>query len=280
MIKINIEKIICRTKRWLGSAAGKISLILIVLSMVILALACSSWGNLSVKAANNINNILFGIGTNLLGIIVTVSFVQYFIDKQSEQIDKRAEIDKIKRYDRFAEVLINRYLMYYNCVTSPMGKRHDQDPLQMKNIFPFEDMCDMYKQSLYMCEGVFEPSIVLLYKAEEKLSSYMIQMLENIEFKYNEPLKNILMNFVEICVEYDVRGAVLGNMDVTLAGSGKKMTEEIEMSIKDPSYSWVEKAKNGELNSNVILPYVRLYSLLIMEMNLLIQYKEYLKNMA
>ncbi len=30
------------------------------------------------KTASNINNTLFGLGTNLLGIIVTVSFVQFF----------------------------------------------------------------------------------------------------------------------------------------------------------------------------------------------------------
>ena len=36
--------------------------------------------------ANNINNILFGMATNLLGIIVTVSFVQFFIDKQNHDV--------------------------------------------------------------------------------------------------------------------------------------------------------------------------------------------------
>ncbi len=35
-------------------------------------------GNFTEKTASNINNTLFGLGTNLLGIIVTVSFVQFF----------------------------------------------------------------------------------------------------------------------------------------------------------------------------------------------------------
>lgn len=41
-------------------------------------------------------------------------------------------------------------------------------------------MCDLYEQSLYTCEGIFEPSIVLFYKAEEKLRNYIIDMVENI----------------------------------------------------------------------------------------------------
>ena len=78
-------KIKQKCKEWLGSAAGRISLLLFIISLLMLIIACSSWDATSERAASNINNILFGISTNLLGIIVTVSFVQYFIDKQNER---------------------------------------------------------------------------------------------------------------------------------------------------------------------------------------------------
>ena len=54
-------------------------------------------------------------------------------------------------------VLINRYLMYFHCVTTPINKRKNENPLEIKNDFIFEDMCDLYEQSLYTCEGIFEP---------------------------------------------------------------------------------------------------------------------------
>ena len=79
----NMEKITL----WIKSAAGKISIFLMIMSIIILALACSFWGNFTEKTASNINNILFGLGTNLLGIIVTVSFVQFFLDKQNEKVE-------------------------------------------------------------------------------------------------------------------------------------------------------------------------------------------------
>ena len=97
--------------------------------------------------------------------MATVSFVQYFIDKQNEKQAQQEEATLIKRYDRFMEVLIKRYLMYFHCVTTPMDKRQNENPLELKNDFNFEDMCDLYEQSLYTCEGIFEPSIVLFYKA-------------------------------------------------------------------------------------------------------------------
>lgn len=270
-------KIKQKCKEWLGSAAGRISLLLFIISLLMLIIACSSWDATSERAASNINNILFGISTNLLGIIVTVSFVQYFIDKQNEKQARQEEATLIKRYDRFMEVLIRRYLMYFHCVTTPMDKRQNENPLELKNDFNFEDMCDLYEQSLYTCEGIFEPSIVFFYKAEEKLRNYIIDMVENIDFKYNEELLQILMCFVESSIEHDMRGAILGNIN-TQSG-GEKLTKTISKYIKDSSHQWVEKGKRGELSANLMLPYVQLYQVLKIEIDLLIQYNEYLREL-
>lgn len=120
-----------KCKEWLGSAAGRISLLLFIISLLMLFIACSSWEATSERAASNINNILFGISTNLLGIIVTVSFVQYFIDMQDEKQAQLEEVALIKRYDRFMTVLINRYLMYFHCVTTPINKRKNENPLEI-----------------------------------------------------------------------------------------------------------------------------------------------------
>lgn len=158
-----------KIKKWIKSAAGVVSIILFVISIILLVAACSDYGNFSERTANNINNILFGLATNLLGIIVTVSFVQHFIDKQNEKDEHSEENLKIKRYDRFMNILLTRYLMYLNCVTTPIERRSKNNPLRLSSQFKFEDMPDLYKQSLYTCEGIFESSIELFYKAEEKL---------------------------------------------------------------------------------------------------------------
>ena len=162
--------------------------------------------------------------------------------------------------------------MYY--LYSSTNKRKNENPLEIKNDFIFEDMCDLYEQSLYTCEGIFEPSIVLFYKAEEKLRNYIIDMVENIDFKYNEELLQILMRFVESSIEYDMRGAILGNIN-TQSG-GEKLTKTISKYINDSSQQWVEKGKRGELSANIMLPYVQLYQVLKIETDLLIRYNQYL----
>ena len=267
-----------RLIRWFKSAAGKISIILLIASIImLLMIVWSPYAVFGEETASKIDNGLFGLSTNLLGIIVTVSFVQYFIDKQDEQEEKAAEIATIKRYDRFMTVLIDRYIMFYNSVITPIEKRMNYNPLEVRNEFSFEDMHDMYKQSLYMCEGIYEPSIVLFYNAEEKLRNYMIEMVQKIEFKYNEPLKDIIMGFVEQSIEFDMRGAILGNMHIK-SGS-KKLSEVAEEYIKDLPCDWVNMKQKGELNGNIMMPYVILYDLLIFEINLIIKYRDYIRDM-
>lgn len=95
--------------KWRKTAAGKISIILLVLSVILLVIACSPWGSFTERTANNINNILFGIATNLLGIIVTVSFVQYFIDKQDEQEELIQEKNMIIKYNRVMNLFLKKY---------------------------------------------------------------------------------------------------------------------------------------------------------------------------
>ncbi|TLD82659.1 hypothetical protein LS70_006725 [Helicobacter sp. MIT 11-5569] len=263
-----------KTKKWIKSAAGVVSVVLFITSIILLAITWSDYGNFSERVATNINNILFGLATNLLGIIVTVSFVQYFIDRQSEKDKHRKENLKIKRYDRIMRVLLERYLMYFKCLTTPIEIRNKNDPLRMLDQFKFEDMCDLYRSSLYICEGLFESSIELFYESEEILRNYMVKMIQNINFKYNEQLKEIIMDFVEKSIEYDVRGAVLRNM-TTYCGE-KRNSETIMEYIKDTSQDWIGKEQRGKLNSNIMLPYTRLYKLLKIEIELIKGYEEYM----
>lgn len=265
--------------KWRKTAAGKISIILLISSVILLVIACSPWGNFTERTANNINNILFGIATNLLGIIVTVSFVQYFIHKQDEQEELIQEKNMIIKYNRVMNLFLKKYKKYYNCVTNPMAERKNIDALTLNPKFQFQDMRDMYRQSLFLSDGFYEPSIVLFYRAEDNLRSYIIKMLENIQFKYHEELYDLLIEFVELSQSIDVRGSILD--DILVKKIDEKFLKEIEGYIKEAEqHKWVEKALEGNLVSNVMLPYVQLYWLIQKEAELLIRYEEYILKIA
>ena len=265
-----------RVRKWLQSAAGKISMILLIISIIFLIIAFSSWGNFTDRTANNINNFLFFLATNLLGIIVTVSFVQFFIDKQNHNVDKQNELEEVLRYDRVLSIFIEQYTLYYRCITTPVSEDMRTD-YKLNADFAFKDMGDMYEQNRYMAEGLLEPAISVFYRFEDKIREYMMSMLNNISFKYYIEIENILEEFVEKSFSLDTRGNILGNISIMLGK--EKITDVISKSIKDSTCDWIEVISHSK-NANIMAPYVQLYFLLKDEADLLTKYKEEVDKLA
>lgn len=266
-------------KRWIHSAAGVVSIVLISISILFIFIAWSSHRMCFLSPTNisAINDILIGLATNLLGIVVTVSFVQYFLDRQNEEFERKEEIAKIKRYDKYMQTLISRYIHFYMALTTRITDRNDIDiNAAFDHKFKFSDLADLYKPSLYISGGVLDPTIVVFFTAEIKLREYMLRMFENIDFKYNQELYDILMSFVIESEENDMRRPVLENMKV-ISGQ-KKMTDEVAAMISDETHEWLLLYQRGELTSNIMLPYVCLYYLIQNEMKLIKEYKNYMNN--
>ncbi len=260
-----------RLRKWLKSAAGKISVFLLIISIILLIIACSSWGDFTDRTANNINNILFGMATNLLGIIVTVSFVQFFIDKQNHDVEKKNEREEILRYNRILSIFIEQYTLYFRCITTSFSEDKRTD-YKLNKDFNFRDMGEMYEQNRYMTEGLLEPAISVFYRFEDKIREYMISMLNNISFKYYTEIENILEEFVEKSFSLDTRGNILGNISL-MWDKEKKIKDVISESIKDTNYDWIEIISQSK-NANIMRPYVQLYFLLKKEADLLNKYRE------
>lgn len=266
---------------WIHTAAGKVSIVMIIISMLLLILAWSTVGItfISMHDANTANNVLIGIATNLLGIVVTVSFVQYFIDKQDDVRKRKDEIMTIKRYDKYMQTLIRRFLMYYVSVTTRI---HDRNKVESDNAFKrrfkFSDIADMYSPSMYLNEGFLEPSIVLFYRAEEQIREYMLKMLENIDFKYNEPLEKILQDFVTKSVDLDMRGNLLGALD-TRMGKREKLSEYVSKEISNENEDWLGMFQRGKLKGNLMMPYVIFYYSIQDQTRMLKDYIGYIKEL-
>lgn len=275
------ESMYVMLKKWIQTTAGKISIILLLISTALIILAWSTHDLicLSEWGTEITNNILVGLATNFIGIVVTVSFVQYFFDKQNAEEEQKEEIKKIKRYDKYMATLIRRYLMFYMSLTTRLNERTSIDIEKAFNHqFNFSDMADMYKASLYVSEGFSEPTIVLFYQAEEKLRSYMLRMLENIDFKYTPELEVLLQSFVTQSVDFDMRGQILGNIK-TAQGCDKKLIEDISSYIADEKHDWPGMFHRGELKSNLMLPYVLLYYCIQDQCRMLKEYRDCLQKL-
>lgn len=262
------------------TASRKVTIILIAISLVFFAIIIFlDYSNIDFifKLKNEtLKNILIGLFTNLIGIIITISFVEYLFYKQNEKKEKENEIKTIKEYDIILSIFIEEYIKYYKCITTPSLERTKEKTLKVD--FKFEDMCDLYEKSLYVDADLFKPAITLFYDAEEKVRNYMIREIENIEFKYHNKLKNIFIEFIKSSLNNDMRSIILGYINIKFGDN--KAISDIQKDIKDNSkHNWVDKFDKNELGSNLMLPYVILYKLLHKEIDLIFTYKNFIKNL-
>ena len=269
--------------QWLASTAGKVSVILIVISIILLGFAWSTLGvsSFTEHYVDVINSCLVGIATNLVGIVVTVSFVQYFIDKQDKEQEKREETNKILRYHRYMQALIRRYQMFYLSITTRLEKRSESVRLDcvFDSQFKLSDMADMYQPSLYVAEGFSDSSIELFYKAEHEMKEYLLRMLENIDFKYHPDLARLLLEFTVKSTDSDVSGQILERAKMKKISSRDAAIEIVEKMMVDETTDWVKEYRQGNLRGNVILPYVMLYDTIQDQARMIKEYIEYIKKL-
>lgn len=210
-------------------------------------------------------DLLLGLSTNLFGIIVTVSFVQFFINRQNTRNEKEEETAKIIRFNKYSDMLIKRYQKLLYALTTRIQDRTiiDIDSIFDRQ-FKFSDMADMYRPSLYQNEALLEPTVVLFFR------------IEDIDFKYHEKLYETVQPFISESISNDLSGVIIGNKTVMMGD--KHLTDEIAKMIGDDSNDWLGKLKRGELSVNHLLfPYVLLYSHLLKQVEHLKQYIIYMK---
>ena len=276
-IKETVEKI----GRWIRRPTGKASLWLILASIVLALLGASDLGNLTERAAANINSILFGIATNLLGIAITISFVQFFIDQQQEKDDRTEEARRILRQDRIMQELIEIYTVQYNQLTTPFDERKGFpafDSTKLNLEFVFTDLRDLYQVSILVRDKIYCSAIVSFYESEQKLREYCSVSLRDIDYKYYPEIGELLLNFVRISTSFDVRNVILSFVPKSM--DDQEMSSYISKLIGDNSTNWVELAHSGELGSNIMIPFVSLYDMLKAEGQLIVTYCEAVKKVS
>lgn len=225
-------------------------------------------------------NFLMSLGTNILGLIITVFFVQKYIDDKKEKIRATEEKDKILRYDRIMSQYISLYLKAFASIVIPnkIGVRveikRDKD-----DEFSFSDLSGMYEPSYMIVEKGVKSSIEIYYEYEEKLAEYIMKVIENIDFEFYPQIQEILMEFYRVWTECDERDMVLWPLRIDNEEGGKNMKKIVIDMIKDERMNWVERNDRGELNGNIMKAYVELYQKVRNERKLIARYEQEIKKL-
>lgn len=262
-LKILFSKI----SSWFKTSAGKLTVLLLFFCLVLLGISFLPIFKTSSHLRDNFENIIIGIGTNIFGIIITVSFVQFILDKQNEKEARKAEKEKIIRFYQIMSFRIEKYFQVFAQITTPLSVFSQQKEKQINLDFKFEDMKDLYFPCLLIAESQHS-AISVFYSEEKRIKNYILKMLENIDFKYYSNIQNLLIAFVKQSEANDVRQAILDYE--TKVVDGKPLFKIISSQIESNKINnWVEQFESGKLESNIINNFVILYRLLQKEFFLL-----------
>ena len=111
---------------WFKTSAGKITIVLFIIANSLISITFLPFFKQSAHLRDNFENILIGIGTNILGIIVTISFVQHIFDKQSEKNEKELEREKIIRFSQIMSFRLEKYFQVFAQITTPLSQFSQQ----------------------------------------------------------------------------------------------------------------------------------------------------------
>ena len=221
-------------------------------------------------------NYLISLAASFAELIITISFVQYALDKKKKSDAQNDELLRIKKFHKVLEIYIQYYTLYYNQMTVPLGNERDVSSRNFKKNFKVSDLADLYKPTLLMKDNFRVSPVEKFFAVEKKLSDTFSQILINQDFKFYPNLNIIFQNFIEQSLNDNPSDAILGNINTRLGN--KDSTVKISEMLKSHGNEYYEQLVAGKANhSNLMFPYCLLYEFMQSEATVIEQYKNYIQ---
>lgn len=221
-----------------------------------------------------LNEYASGIVTELIGIIVTLIFVQIIFDKNSMIKEKKAEADAILRCYKVLKSLTNWYVVYYVCVSTPIEERNirtsDISIENMNEKFDLKDMRDLYFPTL-LVRDTTKSSAKAFCESEKRLREYMIHMLENIDFKHFPKLASTLEEYINISINYDVSEGIL-SQENTMLGEQRATEFAHDLLLNEADSFYSRRLAGEELSGNIMDNFIILYEVMKKECKIIKEY--------
>ena len=218
-----------------------------------------------------------GTITEILGIIVTILFVQYLFDKKSKSDQRLEELLKITRADRIVGVMIDRYSLFFHRMTHDYSKLASVKQSLDVN-FNISDMKYLHEKCLLMNTDPSRSSVSIFYENELELRNIFISLIQNIDFEYFPEISLFLLDYINASFQNDSRGEILNNERLSL--NGKPHINNIRSLLENNAEDYLKELQGGKLKhySNAMFPYVRLYVMIMVQKEALVKYKIALEN--
>lgn len=217
---------------------------------------------------------VYGLCTSIVNIglsnLITINFIQKVFNWKNVKDAIERERLAIIRADKVIDIYLSSYLIYFYQLITPITNRDYKNYINdITKDFDVKDMLDMYFPSDVMTDSFDIPVIELFYKYEDELRKCIEENILHINFEYYNDIYECLRKYIVISRENDYRSFILS--------SGKANSKMILDIIKNYEGDFLKDLQSGKLRSNIILPYVRLWTVLIDERNILLEYRKKLQ---
>lgn len=216
----------------------------------------------------HLSGYLCNFAVECLGVIVTLFVIQRVLEKHNESKEKELERLSILKRNEIIAIYIKFYKQFLRCVVTPLddGFKNVSFPIE----FTIKDMLqNLHNVSGYITVLLTRPSIELFYTHELNLRNGFILAIDNIEFKHYPKIKELMLDYIKMSLNYDVRDFVLNGKQMKF---GNKSVDEITKELSPKIDEHYEMYKRGELKGNLRVPYCILYDLMKAEQDIIVRY--------
>lgn len=234
-----------------------ISAILLLIAVIFFVIGFIPFGYKSNIIDNNINAIFFGIGTNIIGIIITISFVQYYFDLSLDKKNKDWECSCIKNEYRILKYYIEKYIRLFNSTISTDEVDIDSNKICVD--FSFSSLSNIYSYAMFVNEPIGQSVIESFYRLKDEFDNKIYLFYVNNKLLFYPDLCEAVQRYLECAHEFDEWDAIIKAKQIKI---DKETLADIAIRmIKENKKNYVELFHNGsnEINGNIMILYVTLY---------------------
>lgn len=260
------------TPKWLKSPAGITTIICIVIGVVLFLIANGISSNLLM----NISSVLISLSASLFSIIATVTFVQFYLNKQQMSDVKKEENRNIIKYNNYVQLLLSWYTIAFNQLLTPIAEIQEMNNDKLKENFNVSDLCEANFNSMLLKNGFNESRIKVFFEIENKVNSAFAKMLETITIEHNCELYMLIIEFLTVSISYNSQDALETNYKYLYKGQDA-LSKTREWIRKDADDFYKDRF-NTDNASNMLSAYCFLYELMTKEKRIINEYLELIRS--
>jgi hypothetical protein len=267
--------------------------IVVALLLLIIDIVLAYLDNWKIK-----ENYIPGSITEIIGIIITVTFVDLIFNQHSEKIEKELERRKIIRICRIIDLYLSRYIMYFDQLTNHPNSILDCKVIEIgnakgslihdgnceiamntnQNLFSnqtieinYVNFSCLYESSRVFVSGGFRANIDCFYYYEKKILETFNRLLTEVDFKYYKNFEKLVVCFIDNSIKNDISDFIEYNRNIVCgSGNDKKLKIQVDATIL-ASRNFNEN-KDYSDSRNDMMPYRMLKDLLNNERKILNEY--------